>query len=109
MGDEPRDEEVQGRAAAVPEDGVEEVRERLAPDEERQRLVLVRRPSVELHGEEGRRGDRTGGDPGRQEPLRPVDCSQEVRRLRRLRGRSRRGQDRGHRPPEATSARQTGW
>ncbi len=53
------------RASASPEHGVEHVAERALPDEEREGLVLVRRPCVELGEQEG--GD-TGGRTGDADP-----------------------------------------
>ena len=55
VGDEPGEQEVERRAAALPEHDVEQVAERLAADEQRQRLVLVRRPARELDEQEGAR------------------------------------------------------
>ena len=57
--DDPGEQEVERRAAALLEHDLEQVAERVAADEERQRLVLVRRPGEELVEEEaGRCGRR---------------------------------------------------
>ena len=50
--DEPGEEEVQRRAAALGLHRVKEPAERVPPDEERQRLVLVRWPGGEPHEQE---------------------------------------------------------
>ena len=71
--DRPGEQEVQRRAAALLEHDLEHLIERVAADEERQRLVLVRRPREQLVEEEcgGHNGDRgdaerepAGGEPG---------------------------------------------
>ena len=53
VGDGPCDQEVQRRAAALLEHDLEDLVERMPPDEERQGLVLVRRPGEQLVEEEG--------------------------------------------------------
>ena len=53
--DRPREQEVQRRAAALLEHDLEHLIERMAADEERQRLVLVGRPGEQLVEEEERR------------------------------------------------------
>ena len=65
--DDPREEEVQRRAAALAEHGVASEPERAAADEERERLVLVRRPGREPE-ERGRsrRRPRTTATPARK-------------------------------------------
>ena len=60
--DGPRDEEVQRRAAAVAGHVLDDAGERVATDEERERLVLVRRPGHQLVEEEGGRRERHAGD-----------------------------------------------
>src|SRR5262245_14145527 len=52
MRDHPREYEMQRRATALAEHGVEHAAERLPADEERQHLVLVRRVGRELHEQE---------------------------------------------------------
>ena len=103
VGDEPGEQEVERRAAALAEHDVEQVAERLAADEQRQRLVLVRRPAGELDEQEDARADRDRGDArGVQAPVevsrssRGRACGAWVRRLSRprllrLRGGSGRG------------------
>ncbi len=69
VGDDPGEHEVERRAAALPEHDVEQVAERVAADEQRQRLVLVRRPAGELDEQEGARTDRDRRDArGEQAP-----------------------------------------
>ena len=72
MRDRPREQEVQRRAAALLEHDLEQLVERVAADEERQRLVLVRRPGEQLVEEErGRRQrDRRHAErePARRQP-----------------------------------------
>src|SRR5262249_12226289 len=53
--------------APLGEDDVEEVAERMAPDEQRQGLVLVWRPLVELNEQESPDGRGGDGDPGEGE------------------------------------------
>jgi len=60
--DRPREQEVERRAAALLEHDLEDLAERVAADEERQCLVLVRRPSEQLVEEETRRSGRQRGD-----------------------------------------------
>ena len=48
MRDRPREQEVERRAAAFLEHDLEELVERMAADEEGERLVLVRRPRHQL-------------------------------------------------------------
>src|SRR5205823_7355038 len=54
--DDEREQEVERRATAPAEHDLEEVGERVAPDEERERLVLVRRPREEPREHERRDG-----------------------------------------------------
>ena len=61
LGDGVDEQEVERRAAPLLEHDVEELADRLVADEERERLVLVRRPGVQL-GEEKR------GHAGRRRP-----------------------------------------
>ena len=63
MGDGPCDEEVERRAATVASDVLDDARERVAADEERERLVLVRGPRHQLMEKEGGRDDRHPRDP----------------------------------------------
>ena len=58
--DDPGEQEVERRAAALVEHRVEEARNRLPADEQRQRLVLVRRPGGQLHEEERADRERAG-------------------------------------------------
>ena len=83
--DRPRDEEVERRAAPVAGDVLDDAGERIAADEERKRLVLVRRPRHQLVEEERPGGDRHAADPEPQPPRRDPD----VRRGPRGRGRRR--------------------
>ncbi len=72
VGDGPGEQEVQGGAAALPRDVLDDPCERVAADEQRQRLVLVGRPGHQLVQQEGGRGD---GRHGHADPE-PV-CVQE--------------------------------
>ena len=54
VGDGPREEEVERRAAALVVDGAEQPAERVPADEERERLVLVGRPRAQAQREEER-------------------------------------------------------
>jgi hypothetical protein len=63
---DPGDEEVQRRAAPLLEHDLEELAERVPADEERQRLVLVRRPREQLVEEEGRGRQRDAGHAERE-------------------------------------------
>ena len=65
----PREDEVERRAAALVEDGAEHPVERVAADEQRQRLVLVRRPRREAKREERRDSSRARDDDGRECPV----------------------------------------
>ena len=56
--DDPGEQEVERRPSALGEDDVEGAAERVAADEERQGLVLVRGPLVELDEEEDGDGAR---------------------------------------------------
>jgi hypothetical protein len=58
--DRPGEEEVQRRAAALADNGLQDVAERAAPDEESERLVLVRRPRVQEPDQDA--GERAGHD-----------------------------------------------
>ncbi len=66
MRDRPGDQEVQRRAAALLEHDLEHLVERMAADEERQRLVLVRRPGEQLVEEEDGGCGRDRRDPERE-------------------------------------------
>jgi len=67
MRDRPREHEVQRRPTALCDHRVEDVRQGPAPDEECERLVLVRRPRAEVGAENG--GERARGRPnGNPEP-----------------------------------------
>ena len=77
VGDHPGEQEVERRAAAFLEHDLEELVERMAADEERERLVLVRRPRHQLVEQEAGRRSRdrgdaepepVGGDPRRARP-----------------------------------------
>ena len=72
MGDRPGEEEVERRAAAVTRDVLDDAGQRVAADEERERLVLVRRPRHQLVEEERGRGDDDAGRsqvrPAQREP-----------------------------------------
>jgi hypothetical protein len=68
MGDEPGAEKVERRTAPLGLHGREQRTERLAADEERERLVLVRRPCRQPREQEHGDGGRASGDP---EPERP--------------------------------------
>jgi putative FmdB family regulatory protein len=60
--DEPREGEVKRRSAAFRDHGVQHVRERAPADEERKRLVLMRRPGTQEPAEHS--GERGGHDAG---------------------------------------------
>ena len=92
VGDRPRDQEVDRRAAAFAEDDVEQAPERLATDEQRQGLVLVRRPSGELDEEEGRGRHGAQGNARQEQP--PVEVSGRPAEPRKS---GCRGVDRGRR------------
>ena len=62
--DEPGEEEVERRAAALGLNRLEQPDQRLAPDEQRQRLVLVRRPRGQACDEEDRDRSREPADSG---------------------------------------------
>jgi hypothetical protein len=68
MSDDPSEEKVERRTAPLGLHGREEVAERLAADEERERLVLVRRPGRQPREQEHGDGGRAPGD---AEPERP--------------------------------------
>jgi hypothetical protein len=57
------EQKVERRAAALAEDDLEQRPDRAAPDEERERLVLVRRPRVQARGDEGRDREHAPCDP----------------------------------------------
>ena len=67
MRDRPGEEEVERGPAALARDVLDDAREAVAADEERERLVLVRRPGHQLVEEEraGRERDRAHGEPER--------------------------------------------
>src|SRR5581483_8837721 len=65
--------------AAMAEDDVEHVAERAAADEERQGLVLVRRPAGQLDEQERPHGERAGRDAGDEKP--PVELAAGFPRL----------------------------
>ena len=67
VGDRPGEEKVQWRPSPPAEDRVEQVSERLSTDEERQRLVLVRRPAGELDEQERPHQHGAGGDARKEE------------------------------------------
>ena len=69
VGDGPRDEEVERRAAPVARDVLDDAGERVAADEERERLVLVRGPRHQLVEQERGRGERHAGDSDPQRVL----------------------------------------
>ena len=73
MHDEPCDEEVERRTASLALHRPEEVGQRLAPDEEREGLVLVGRPRGEARDEEARDGQRACRDPEREPALGETD------------------------------------
>src|SRR5439155_8445670 len=62
MRDDPGEAEVERRAAALAEHGVDETAERLPPDEKRKRLVLVRRPGAEPDEQEAEDAGGAGAD-----------------------------------------------
>ena len=66
--DDPREQEVERRAAALGLNGLEQAAQRLAADEERERLVLVRRPGGQTREQEHGDGRRAPAD---AEPERP--------------------------------------
>ena len=66
--DRPGEQEVERRAAALLEHDLEHLVEWMAADEERQRLVLVRRPCEQLVDQERRRRERHAADPEREPP-----------------------------------------
>jgi hypothetical protein len=70
--DGPGEDEVERRTTAFRNDGVDDVRERAAADEERERLVLVRRPDSEEPAEDARKcgGDSRGASPENVDLLR---------------------------------------
>ena len=78
MGDGPGDEEVERCAAAVVRHVVDDAAERVPADEERERLVLVRRPGHQLHHEERRDGRGHSGHAER-EPARGERVSKRWR------------------------------
>ena len=67
MRDGEGEEKVERCAAAIAGDVLDDARQAVAPDEERERLVLVWRPCHQLVEQERRRrcGDRTDPDPER--------------------------------------------
>ena len=69
MRDGPGKDEVQRRAATLVEDGTEHAVERVAADEQRERLVLVGRPGGEAKGEERRDGRGAHRDGRSEHPL----------------------------------------
>ncbi len=69
MGDDPRDEEMERRAAALGMHGVEEPAERVAADEERERFVLVGRPVARARQEERPEPDGARRDSERKPAL----------------------------------------
>ena len=69
MRDRPGEDEVQRRAAALVEDGAEHPVERVAADEQRERLVLVGRPRGEAKREERRDGGGAHRYGRREHPL----------------------------------------
>ena len=71
--DEPGDEEVERRPAPLALHRPEEVEKRLAPDEERERLVLVGRPRGQAREQEARDRQRAAATPrGNQRSARPM-------------------------------------
>jgi hypothetical protein len=101
--DDPGEQEVERGPATLAEHDVEQVAEGLAADEERQGLVLVRRPAGELDEEKRGSAHGEGGDAGREQPpvevvesgsceltRTPFDCGLGHGRVR-LRGVSGRG------------------
>ena len=64
----PREQEMERRAAPLGLHRLEQAAQRLPADEERERLVLVRRPGGEPREQEDGDGRRAAGDP---EPERP--------------------------------------
>ena len=64
MHDCPREREVKRRAASVGDHGAQHMSERAPPDEERERLVLVRRPGAQKPAEDSREGGRHRGRTG---------------------------------------------
>ena len=69
MDDDPGDEEMERRAAPLGVHGVEEPAERVPADEERERLVLVRRPARQARQEERPEPGGARGDPERPPAL----------------------------------------
>src|SRR5215210_7783008 len=67
MHDEPGEHEVQRRAATLRDHHVQQVAQGVAADEQRQRLVLVRRPAVEEPGEHPGEGERHSCRPDPEE------------------------------------------
>ena len=63
MGDGVGDQEVERRPAALAGHVLDDAGEAVAADEERERLVLVRRPRHQLVEEEGRRRQRQSPQP----------------------------------------------
>ena len=78
------EEIVQRRAASLLEHDVEQPAERLTADEERERLVLVRRPRGQPRKEKGGDGEHAAGDAPR-EPRRPNSDPGRARRALRSR------------------------
>ena len=84
------------RTAAPAEDDLEQVAERMSADEERKRLVLVRRPRMELGEHERGDAERARRDAAPEHPDRQVAHGRDRRGQARRRGdRARR---RGERP-----------
>ena len=69
VGDRPGDQEVKRRAATIARHVGDEIGKRVATDEERKRLVLVRRPREKLVGEEQGRQGRDRRDSQPEEPV----------------------------------------
>ena len=98
MGDQPREEEVQRRAAALAEDGLRQLVERAAADVQGERLVLVRGPGGEAQEQE------EAHRPGAQRHADAKATLVEVRVAPRLRSGSRgpRAEQAPRSPPSAS-------
>jgi len=72
MGYGPGEHEVERRSTALAEHRVEELRQRAVPDEECERLVLMRRPCSQPKEQEGAYGSGAAGDACDERPRRDV-------------------------------------
>ncbi len=87
VGDSPCDEEVERSSSAIPGHVLDHAGDRVPTDEERERLVLVRRPGHQLVEEEGGGRERDSGNSD------PEPARDDPRADGRPRGRRRRGLD----------------